>query len=166
MIFQDIIPQHGFLAKPSTLWPIPTIPEDGGRVCTTVSNEPPEPGKADTLKPSPARVEREEESEVYGPGERIKSQHEMLDDSKPKHIQTDVDSGKGGEIDREASPTTKADKLDQALEEHDLDHWEPKPPKVLMENPNATPLELRSQIQMYASTEYVENHSDDLLARY
>jgi len=34
-----------------------------------------------------------------------------------------------------------------------IDHWEPKPPKILMENPNATPLELRSQIQMYTSTE-------------
>lgn len=31
--------------------------------------------------------------------------------------------------------------------------WVPKPPKVLMENPNATPLELRSQIQLYATNE-------------
>lgn len=34
--------------------------------------------------------------------------------------------------------------------------WEPKPPKVLMENHEETPLELRSQIQMYATNECVE----------
>lgn len=33
--------------------------------------------------------------------------------------------------------------------------WVPKPPKVLMEDPNTTPLELRSQIQLYATNEYV-----------
>lgn len=31
--------------------------------------------------------------------------------------------------------------------------WVPKPPKVLMEDPNATPLELLSQIQLYATNE-------------
>jgi hypothetical protein len=35
----------------------------------------------------------------------------------------------------------------------DIDLWEPKPPKVLMDNPNAVPLELRTQIQHYATTE-------------
>lgn len=38
-------------------------------------------------------------------------------------------------------------------EEYEIDRWEPKPPKVLMENSNDVPLELRSQIQMYATTE-------------
>lgn len=32
-------------------------------------------------------------------------------------------------------------------------NWEPKPPKVLMEDPSAVPLELRSQIQQYATNE-------------
>ena len=36
-----------------------------------------------------------------------------------------------------------------------MDFWEPKPPKVLMEDPNATPLELLAQIQLYATTEFV-----------
>ncbi|GJE84268.1 alpha/beta-hydrolase [Phanerochaete sordida] len=34
-----------------------------------------------------------------------------------------------------------------------LAFWEPKPPKVLMEDPNEQPLELRSQIQLYAMNE-------------
>lgn len=33
--------------------------------------------------------------------------------------------------------------------------WEPKPPKVLMDDPHARPLELRSQIQLYATNECV-----------
>jgi hypothetical protein len=38
-------------------------------------------------------------------------------------------------------------------EDPDIDLWEPKPPKVLMEDPSAVPLELCSQIQQYATTE-------------
>jgi hypothetical protein len=34
-----------------------------------------------------------------------------------------------------------------------IDFWEPRPPKVLMKHPGGTPLELRSQIQHYATTE-------------
>ena len=33
------------------------------------------------------------------------------------------------------------------------DRWEPMPPKVLMDDPKAVPLELRSQIQLYATNE-------------
>lgn len=40
-------------------------------------------------------------------------------------------------------------------QESDASSWMPKPPKVLMEDDNATPLELRSQIQLYATNEYV-----------
>lgn len=32
-------------------------------------------------------------------------------------------------------------------------YWEPKPPKVLMKNSEDTPLELRGQIQLYATNE-------------
>jgi hypothetical protein len=38
---------------------------------------------------------------------------------------------------------------------YDIDFWEPKPPKVLMDDPAAVPLELRLQIQLYATTESV-----------
>ena len=35
----------------------------------------------------------------------------------------------------------------------DIDFWQPKPPKVLMDNPQDIPLEMHSQIHMYAATE-------------
>lgn len=38
-------------------------------------------------------------------------------------------------------------------EGYDIDRFEPKPPKVLMDNPDAVPLDLKSQIQLYATTE-------------
>ncbi|KAF9076850.1 hypothetical protein BDP27DRAFT_1254731 [Rhodocollybia butyracea] len=128
----DIIPPHGFLAKPSTLWPVDPLPPSGGRVCPTKSNPPPEPGHADTLLPSKKRVQIERIDHTAGP---VQSQEEML------HHPDDQN-------DSEASGSSSADG-----EDPDIDLWEPKPPKVLMEDPNAVPLELRSQIQQYATTE-------------
>ncbi|TFK43713.1 lipase/esterase [Crucibulum laeve] len=139
----DIIPEHGFLAKPSTLWPVDPIPLDGGRVIPTKSNPPPEPGHSDMLKPSHSRIELEKEGEAGTPppGEKVKTQEEMLDkDWIPSR----------SEDNEKASPSNLKDNQD---DEYDVDTWEPRPPKVLMENPNAVPLELRSQIQQYAMTE-------------
>jgi len=158
--FQDIIPKHGFLAKPSTLWPNPTVPESGGRIVPSVTNDPPLPGHADVLKPSQKRLEHapKAEGEVYGSGEMVKSQQAMLD-------MHDVSSDDGnGDINPKArsissgdvSPVSSTIQNSDALGDLEIEQWEPKPPKILMENPNAIPLELRSQIQMYASTEWVE----------
>ncbi|KAF7355479.1 putative lipase esterase from carbohydrate esterase family ce10 [Mycena sanguinolenta] len=55
----DIIPQHGFLAKPSTLWPVNPLPTEDGRVGRTQNDPPPEVGHADQLKPNKVRVEEE-----------------------------------------------------------------------------------------------------------
>lgn len=41
-----------------------------------------------------------------------------------------------------------------SVDEDDLDRWEPSPPKVLMDDNNAVPLELHSQIQLYATNEF------------
>lgn len=57
-------------------------------------------------------------------------------------------NGKSKAVDVEES-TAKS-----IADDHDIDLWEPKPPKVLMEDPASVPLELRSQIQQYATTEY------------
>lgn len=67
----------------------------------------------------------------------MKPQKEMLDDMGSSTAGTP-----------EGSPDPGAD-------EYDLDVWEPKPPKVLMDDPNAIPLQLNSQIQVYAATECV-----------
>ncbi|KAK7061901.1 alpha beta-hydrolase [Favolaschia claudopus] len=107
----DIIPQHGFLAKPSTLWPVDPLPKDKGRVTPTKDTPPPDPGHADTLKPTEARMKKD-------------SMDQPTQDSQ-------------------------ADEED----DYDIENWEPKPPKVLMNDRNATPLELNGQIQLYATTE-------------
>lgn len=136
------------MAKPSTLWPVPTQPEKGGRIVPAESNLPPKPGNADTLKPSLRRInkEREAKHDVFGTEEQIKTQEEMLDqdDTGPSiSEEADAESDRPGNFKKE-------------LESYGLDHWEPNPPKIMMEDPNAHPLELRSQIQMYATTEYVK----------
>lgn len=116
----DIIPPHGFLAKPSTLWPMDPVPLPDGRVRTSQSNPPPKPGHADTLGKS-TLPEAERASRSSSP---VLTQQEML--------------SQGSET---------------SAETYDIDKQEPKPPKVLMEDPEAIPLELCSQIQLYATNE-------------
>ncbi len=91
----------------------------------------------------------------------VKSQQAMLDvhdvpsddgngDIKPKACISRSISGAG------FGPVSSTTQNSDALDDLGIEHWEPKPPKILMENPNAIPLELHSQMQMYASTEWVE----------
>ncbi|KAJ7498735.1 Alpha/Beta hydrolase protein [Mycena latifolia] len=122
----DIIPQHGFLAKPSTLWPVDPLPRGEGRVVPSKNDPPPEPGHADQLKPTKARVEEEFVPE---------------DDQNQTRRETSTSE----------SRSSSADMADS--DDYDVDHWEPRAPKVQMNDPNALPLELKSQIQLYATTE-------------
>lgn len=153
------------MAKPSTTWPIPTIPENGCRMVESVSNPPPKPGLPDTLKPQPDRADAlSKQKNEYSPGEHVQSQAEML---KSENGEGKVDSfvhpphedKAGANPVSKSSSDTSGTKVDQSPEKgsedckKDAKDWEPKYAKVLMENPNATPLEIRSQIQMYATTE-------------
>lgn len=126
---QDIIPQYGFLAKPSTLWPTDLLPPNNGRVGPTGSNPPPKPGMPDTLRPSQDRLE----TETANRGRATMNQEEMLH---------------AGKADWEAPADD-----DTTLQRSQSAEWEPNPPKILMKDPQATPFELRSQIQFYATTE-------------
>lgn len=150
---KDIIPKYGFMSKHSTLWPVPTVPETGDRIVNAVTNEPPKPGNADTLKPSLERLERSER-EFYGPGESVKTQQEMLEDSESS---APTKSGTSGDtvssLPSDSIPTNEEGRKEQV--QVDIDRWEPKPPKILSSDSNSVPLELRSQIQMYAATEWV-----------
>lgn len=132
---QDIIPEYGFLAKPSTLWPVDLLPPDGGRVTRATSNLPPSPGHVDTLKPTASHVEKEKNEPNFPV---IKSQEEML---------AQVQSEGNAEIHslKDASSSSQTAVEDES--------WEPKPPKVLMKDHAEIPLELHSQIQIYATTE-------------
>ncbi|KAF8914168.1 Alpha/Beta hydrolase protein [Gymnopilus junonius] len=149
-ITTDIIPKYGFINKHSTLWPVPTMPDAGDRIIDAVTNEPPKPGDADTLKPSLERLGRPE-GEVYGPGEPAKTQQEMLEDSGSSNP---TKSGTSGDTVSSNSIPTNEEAMKEGIQE-DIDQWEPKPPKVLRSNPDSIPLELRSQIQMYAATEHL-----------
>ncbi|KDQ29455.1 hypothetical protein PLEOSDRAFT_1038992 [Pleurotus ostreatus PC15] len=131
----DIIPEYGFLAKPSTLWPVDLLPPAGGRVTRTTSNPPPAPGHVDTLKPTASHIEAEK-NETESP--EIKNQGEML-------AQGQTEEKTGGHSRKQASSSSQTVVEDES--------WEPKPPKVLMNDHASIPLELHSQIQIYATTE-------------
>ena len=132
---QDIIPEHGFVYKPSLVWPIDVLPGPGGRLAPspTETLPPPPPGHADTLQPSPEHVRT-----------RPIRQRTQASDSQGDPLSHSVDErGKKGALSNAVSVSTRI------LEEE----WVPNPPKILMEDSSATPLELRSQIQMYATNE-------------
>lgn len=59
--------------------------------------------------------------------------------------------GRASGIQAELPTTTEASSIQPSF----VEAHEPKPPKVFMENPDDVPLELQSQIQIYATNEYV-----------
>ncbi|KAI0921632.1 hypothetical protein AcW2_006545 [Taiwanofungus camphoratus] len=166
----DIIPPHGFIHKPSTLWPVQARPEGGrARVIPTGTNPPPKPGHADTLRPSSDRLADQVEERLEASNERdeevhaadltenpsaINSQQEMLAENSDKS--PSGSKGRAGCMNKNLpARNSKTQFEDGGADPGDaaLDFWEPKPPKVLMDDPKEKPLELRSQIQIYATTE-------------
>ena len=208
-LFKDIIPEHGFLAKPSVLWPLDLIPKKP-RIGMSETNPPPKPGNADTLKPSAERlsvamsgrdipkdgypVETQEEMlEKYGPkGINVEADHMENRDggqsgtsglfgmyegkwpepptvgcsrAEPPHMGEGSSTGSAflssmsetrvGRTSREglqSGMSRRSEGVVKSREEVE-DEWEPKPAKLLMENGISPPLEVRSQIQMYATNE-------------
>lgn len=123
----------------------------------TKSGPPPKPGHADTLQPDSERKQDQDEQLANQSAElgkevgaaELKDNSEEIPPQKDMLREPDGDAG--------ARPATSPDQdsaRDTAVEDGDSE-WEPKPPKVLMENPNDTPLELLAQIQLYATTESV-----------
>ncbi|KAI0368056.1 alpha/beta-hydrolase [Pilatotrama ljubarskyi] len=167
----DIIPPHGFIHKPSPLWPVHPKSEEGyTRVIPTKTKPPPKPGHADKLKPDIEHMvdqmnQRQQQS--MEKGEDVHSadlQDRPEDIGSQKEMQEEADGEPPASDDRSApqAPSPAEDGVQQEAEEGSdydslRDFWEPKPPKVLMENPNATPLELRAQIQLYATTEQLSH---------
>ena len=78
--------------------------------------------------------------------DNVGSQEEMFKDASPEE---QAESSGSSETNGHNVKNGLADPNYDAA----LDFWEPKPPKVLMQNPEDRPLELHSQIQLYASTE-------------
>ena len=164
---QDIIPPHGFIHKPSPLWPVHVKPEGGyTRVVTTQTDPPPQPGHADKLKPDASEVADQVNQRLKQTTERGEEVHSADLKDYPGGAPSQQEMQEKGGVDTTSVDTTPVDSSRQSPKpKHETDHqlntdialdfWEPKPPKVLMQDPDVTPLELRAQIQLYATTEYV-----------
>ena len=121
-------------------------------VATTETTPPPIPGHADETKPSQKRdriadaVPQEPLPQGEAPSQASML---MLTDIIESSDWVDDVNAEIGEIQVEPrSPTETSSDLTHFFEEH-----EPKPPKVLMDNPHDVPLELQAQIQIYATNE-------------
>ena len=125
-------------------------------VKATVTNPPPAPGHADETKPS---SKRDEITEVLRqeplPQDEVPSQASMMmlaDIIESSDWVDDVNMEMGRASGIQTEPRTTAETSSDRPRFIEAD--EPRPPKVLMENPDNVPLELRSQIQIYATNEY------------
>ncbi|KIK43360.1 hypothetical protein CY34DRAFT_11753 [Suillus luteus UH-Slu-Lm8-n1] len=178
----DIIPPHGFMNKPSVSWPVDPIKE-GGRVARTHSDPLLKPCHADsqgadknvtgdTAPILPTCTEKHGDYTPVGSKEEtssvpLKSQKEasLLDEGK--YDSASRRHGRGRDQNRSSSNAMPTDdfavnngrgpSLDSIPDLDDIDFWQPSPPKVLMKNPRDVPLELRSQIQHYATTEQLSH---------
>ena len=124
-------------------------------VTATESNPPPIPGHADETKPS---LKRDRVADAVPqeplPKDDVPSQGSMMiladiveSPDWVDDVNTEMDRASGIQV--EPRTATEASSVrTRFIEEH-----EPKPPKVLMENPDDVPLELQSQIQIYATNE-------------
>ncbi|ETW83742.1 Esterase/Lipase [Heterobasidion irregulare TC 32-1] len=167
----DIIPPHGFVHKPSTTWPVEPIANGSNRirVTDTKTNPPPGPGHADTLSPTPHRMcaehnamrsakeegkgvqeMREEEQDRH---DGVQSQNEMLKHMSISESQNEVGEERESGIRRNEELDASDGAAVRNESSGDPSLWEPKPPKVLMKDPDTIPLEIRSQIQQYATNE-------------
>ncbi|KAH9844100.1 alpha/beta-hydrolase [Rhodofomes roseus] len=106
--------------------------------------EPSSPAKADSQSVKP-------ESPFGAPSNGV--MEPIVDEDVNSAAEDKAPKGEGNKDPEATSQTERAnDGQDESGPEYD-DFWEPKPPKVLMDDPHARPLELRSQIQLYATNE-------------
>ena len=120
-------------------------------VTTTETNPPPIPGHADETKHS-SRRNRVAEAlpQEPLPQDEVPSQASMTmlaDIIESSDVSAEIDRPSG--IQPKPLPTTET----SSGQPHSTEERESKPPKVLMENPSDVPLELQSQIQIYATNE-------------
>ena len=124
-------------------------------VATTETNPPPVPGHADETKPSPKRDHIAEAlPQELLPQDKVPTQASMVKltnviESADWVDTMNTEADRANRVQVEHPPGIEtSDARSLSIREH-----EPKPPKVLMENPDDVPLELRSQIQIYATNE-------------
>ncbi|KAG2060090.1 alpha/beta-hydrolase [Suillus hirtellus] len=179
----DIIPPHGFMNKPSVLWPVDPIKE-GGRVARAHSDPLLKPCRVDipgsdkhitrhTAQVLPTDTEKESDSTPVGSKHQLSSNSVSSIPLESQHKSSFFDGGKcdltgrghgrSRDQNRNGSNTIPMDELAvnrgsvSIPDLDDIDFWQPNPPKVLMKNPRDVPLEIRSQIQHYAMTEQLSH---------
>jgi hypothetical protein len=167
--------------KPSVSWPVDPIKE-GGRVARTHSDPLLKPCHADSqgadknitgdiVQIPPTYAEKHGDYTPVGSKEEtcsassvpLKSQKKASLFDGGKSDPAGRRHGRGRDENRSSSNAMPTDdfavnngrgpSLDSIPDLDDIDFWQPSPPKVLMKNPRDVPLELRSQIQHYATTE-------------
>ncbi|KZT38355.1 alpha/beta-hydrolase [Sistotremastrum suecicum HHB10207 ss-3] len=116
----DIIPKYGFIHKPSTVWPIPALPESVGARAPPTDEPPP--------LPAPTGSDRES----------LMAQHD------PSSIEGNVMGDMNSRKTVPAENTVPSEKPNQVV-------------IVAMDDASKTPIELRSQIQLYATNDQVEH---------
>ncbi|KAF9453039.1 alpha/beta-hydrolase [Macrolepiota fuliginosa MF-IS2] len=148
----DIIPEYGFIHKPSTLWPIDIFPPEGGRISRTGSNPPPSPGgEAEPQRHSKASATGKDKHRLVQP---LETQEGMLSQghrSPPNVAGTPFESVQNSlpsTAPAAGPPLTPLPGSPQRTSVCELE-----PPKILLQDSGAVPLEFRSQIQLYATTE-------------
>ncbi|KAG1892278.1 alpha beta-hydrolase [Suillus subluteus] len=182
----DIIPPHGFMNKPSVLWPVDPIKE-GGRVARAHSDpllkscHADTPGANENVTRDSAQAPPTDAGK-HGDSTPVDSKQETSSSSASSvALKSQVKAslfdggkcdppgrhGRGQEQNRNPSHAMPIDDLavnnkhgpssDSIPDLDDIDFWQPNPPKVLMKNPRDVPLELRSQIQHYATTEQLSH---------
>ncbi|KAG6869341.1 hypothetical protein C0993_000094 [Termitomyces sp. T159_Od127] len=125
----DIIPQHGFLAKPSTLWPLDPLSKGDDRVISIQSDVA---QKSEHKVNSRPNHSADNGPNIITPGPGVRNS------LKDVSLIGGSDNSSNQVKDTEAK---------------ECDSWELRPPKVSMESSTATPLELHAQIQLYATNE-------------
>lgn len=131
-------------------------------VVTTETNPPPVPGHADELKPSLERDRLAEAlpQEQLSPDE-VPTQTSMMvltgtieSPDWVDDVNTEMDRAREAEVESPKEEHPPPGPILETFSRPDsIEEYEPKPPKVLMEDPDDTPLELQSQIQIYATNE-------------
>ena len=130
----------------------------------TETNPPPLPGHADGMKPS---LKRDYVAEALPQGplpqDEVPTQASMImladiveSPDWVDAVNMEIDRARGVQVESplaiERPPSRpKSESFDDRSDS--IEEREPKPPKVLMEDPDDIPLELQSQIQIYATNE-------------
>ncbi|KAI0265849.1 hypothetical protein BC834DRAFT_876659 [Gloeopeniophorella convolvens] len=151
----DIMPPYGFVHRPSATWPPdPVIDGPRARAVPTQTNPPPPPGHADTLAPTAERVEEQGHLRAVAAMTGTSLDTAERAEKGPVQDQGEMEAEVGSDrVSSNAGRDTAAEDRAASPDPEEADRWEPKPPKVLMKDPNDRPLELRSQIQQYATNE-------------